>query len=484
MKILIANIGSRNIQIPDSDGKFDDIEKVLPNSGKEEFLVDINGNKRADIKKYTKYILDNNLIGPDSERLNVLDETYLSSGFNKVFLFGTLQTNPKFEHTDTYFMAMIIEKLIHELPVFKTLPIEICKFEGNPSSEDELFQAYGPFLKSILATIQSDDFKVTFLDAGGTTQMKQVSKTLLEYYLPSNRIIFDYKTPLDPKIEKGRNQHRKYTILSVIKEFIREFKYDAALRLMEDLEQQGLVEESAVLLIRGLHQRYRFDRAGFKSDFSKPSNPWAREELMKDFKEENLFVNQVPFPNFKKRQELWELAQFTQLQYIQKDYTMLVVAYYRLIEEFGNLAIESADLLLLSGKKAKIKDQSDRKKIIEMYQEKIKDEYPKFNDSWGLPNIYAIVEIEADQNISRFLELVKPTISFFGQNQEKGINLLRNRTFIAHKLQYVSKAMIDDHCPDFLETRLPAIFLALGLDDENIYLRLNKIAFRFLEQEL
>lgn len=433
---------------------------------------------------YKYQLIDNKVFRVETERiwqnLEVEKENitvqiipnHIDSETEKIILVSTSQENPVYNYQDTLYEGKILKKLIEQK--YK-IPVELEVFDGNPTNENEIFPFFSTFIRRIIK--EDNDSKLIFNDAGGTPQMKLVVKELLDYYLTNLRYQIVYSDQNDEKREIDRVYKNKYVLLKTAQKFINEFNYSAALRVLEEVTEGAGISPELIKLVALAAKRMNFETETvieiLKKDplFQKHFNPFFKHFSQKNPPGDAIRFLQIK-PNF--QLSIFELASICQLYFDSKNYTLAVATYYRLTEEFFQRFAQSHGQYRLSELKER------ERFLVENYND-LKTAYTKFQteqelrSSYGLPTLSLYAFIHANEELKELVQLFMKTISMFRNNTFKGMDLLRNQCFLAHKNNAVTAEMIHKTEPDFISVILPQIFSLLKMPFENVYYTTNRL---------
>ncbi|OFX30466.1 MAG: hypothetical protein A2X08_05520 [Bacteroidetes bacterium GWA2_32_17] len=436
-KILISNIGNRNLH-------FKDIEISI-----NEFKI-LTQTYWNDFDSYKKHI-----------SLQII-KNHIDGQVEKIYLIVTNQQDEKHNYQDTIFEGMIMQKMILEN---YNIPVQLIEFNGNPSDENTLFEKLENELKKVFKAHPEHHF--IFNDAGGTTQMKQVCKELLAYFVPSERYKIVYSNKSDEKKVIERFFSNKFTLLKTALRFAEHYRYSEALDIVNQIPVQANVPNSIRWWLKVADARKMFNREQLKSFVKLADFPLKEKQIIQQYAQCIIPDACVQFTEFKKkhRADIFEIASLCQLYFKQKEYSIGVLTYYRLVEETVSDFCSSL--------KYDTDNPNAREKIAEQIYNKYKNKYPLLSPEWGLPLQVVIGLEESKLPLQNLFNLFKKTISFFNTDNNKGINILRNQCYLVHRRQAITEDKINEHCPDFLEQILPDIFKQLDMPKQNIYEKMN-----------
>ncbi len=446
-KILISNIGNRNITF------------------KGEILNNVT------FRKETERIWND--FPQEKEHLFIqIIPNHINADTQKIILISTNQDNPAYNNQDTIYEGKILKVLLEEQ--FK-IPVVIETFKGNPTNENEIFPFYADFFRKII--FDTNKTQLIFNDAGGTPQMKLVVKELLGYYLPPDRYKIVYSDQKDIKRKVERIYKNKYVLLKTAQQFVKEYNYSAALRVLQQIPYEAGVTSNLVKLITIASKRLNFetkevmkmikDDAEFQKSF---------KSIFSHFNHKTPPGDAIPFQQFKRdfTLSIFELASICQLYFNTGNYTLGVATYYRLAEEIFHKFAHSFG-------KYKLSNLKERERFLDENLEALQEAFTEFYSkqeiraNYGLPVLALYSWLHGDAEVKNVSRLFMKTISLFRENPSKGIDLLRNQCFLAHKNNAVNEDMVNKTEPLFLNEILPDIFKCLNMPEENIYDVMNRL---------
>ncbi|MEL6194122.1 MAG: hypothetical protein AAFR66_18825, partial [Bacteroidota bacterium] len=369
--ILLSSIGNRNIQYK---GEFLDVRSF---------------------RTLTKVYLQEFDTHKEHLSLSII-QTHIDETVKAIYLITTNQADEYFRDKDTLYEGEIMKKLISSE---YEIPVHLMEFNGNPSDENEFMAFFAHKMKELLNTYPEEEF--VFNDAGGTPQMKQGIKEVMEYYLPASNFVIKYASPLDEKRVIERYYSKLFTILKIVEHFVLQYNYSAALEVMERIDdhiQIGKLRQLKTWLRLG-NFRVNIDFGGIK-DYSNgklkntAGKPLKIEKnisslpFMKQFISPNaLGENIVPVTSIKaeRRWEIFEIASLAQLYLSREDYTIGSAHYIRLIEDLFSAYIRYKT-------KSKLDKQSDLRRLFENYLSELQGIYPELKGTPGLPFYIALSE--------------------------------------------------------------------------------------------
>jgi hypothetical protein len=454
-KILITNIGNRNIlyknQIIENTVFRVETERIWQNFDSEKQLITIQ-------------IIPNHI---DSET-------------EKIILVSTSQENPAYNFQDTLFEGKILKLL---LETSYNIPVMIENFEGNPTDENQIFPFYSQLLHKLIH--EKKDIQVVFNDAGGTPQMKLAAKELLAYYLLNEQYKIVYSDQNDEKREIQRLFKNKYLLLKIAQNFVNEFNYHAAFKIIEQIDSGAGITDNLKIQVWLASKRINFELKEIELVLQKNNSlNRPQRKLYEPVITKNAPKNSIGFEPFNShsRLSIFEIASICQLYFHSLNYTLGIATYYRFCEEFFQRYARNASRydLTRGGERSRFLDENNDE-LARALNELIPGR--EFYKTYGLPALMLFAWINGSDEIKKITALFMQTISLFRQNQFEGIDLLRNQCFLAHKNNSVTEEMIQRIEPEFLSRLLPAIFEAVHMPAENIYISINRsLNAEFLNQ--
>jgi hypothetical protein len=437
-KILISNIGNRNIRYKG--------EEIPVKQFKD--LTGLYWNNFDDHEQFITIQIIQNHINEDVE---------------KIYLFVTDQEDPDFNYQDTIFEGYILQKMLSEIYGIK---IELMVFNGNPADENEMVEEFGRHIRHIIK--DHPDSLIVYNDAGGTTQMKQVVKDMLTYYLPKAKYEIVYTNKNDNKKIIERVYNQKYTLLTIAKQLCNEYAYDSAARVIGYIPSKAGLPTHIRLYCQFARFRMNFQYADAISLLSNPK--FQSSNLLINYLEKQVPEGAIDFGDLtiRSRFDVFEIASICQLYFQLKNYTLGVATFYRLCEEICTSFITDSGEYNLSKKTGREKFVADNK------FEAIRS-FPALdsNTSFGLPILMAYTYIHSHGKLKSLVKLLIPTCSHIN-GSNRGLNTLRNQSFLAHDNKPITGAIINTEVKNFLNTIRPQIDQALGLPGINIYDQMNK----------
>jgi hypothetical protein len=458
-KILLSNIGNRNLKI---DGKNPDLKNN-------------NGKNFKDFTRecYESLISDYNLFRP---RITLEILTNFISETDQVVIFATEQES-EFNHQDTVFEAQIL-KLILEKEEQKKVNILI--YRGNPTDEFSTYRYFSSILKEFRHS-GSDEFYIVN-DAGGTPHMKQALKDLCEFYFPGRHSVV-YTNQKDQKNVVNRWGGKKYVLLATLAEFVKNHDYRAAAFLVKILNDQltvndiSPVAEELITYIDIASHRINFDRKNAQSPLLQKETPkqLRGNQILQKFIQSRSFELScsIPFDQMsaKAKHDIFEIASICQLYFIHGNYTLAIATLYRFMEEICQSFIESEGIYSLE-------TGSARRYFKDAVSHEITSSFRNVQPSEGLPLYLGYVSIKAEKELKKLIDLFRELTSHVNEsgNSNKGLNLLRNRCFLAHNNKPITEEILNQEFPNLLrgERWKDQIFDLCNMPKKNIYDQMNE----------
>lgn len=457
-QILLTNIGNRNIKFNGN-------------------VIDLKDNDGVNFKEFTKALYEQLTTDYHGIRPKISIEILPNfiSDIHDIILFATDQDRD-LGFQDTLYEAKII-KMILETEEGKN--VNILVYRDNPADEYYTYRYFSSVLREFRASGKNEFYIVN--DAGGTPHMKQALKELCEFYFP-DRYKVVYTNQRDEKNDVNRYISKKYILLTVLAEFIKNYDYRAASFLAKKLNGQLLandifpLSDELMTYIDIVAHRANFNRKKAQeplSDLDTSEKLRENRKLMNfvDRQSHKLF-NALNFAQLseKAKHDIFEIASICQLYFSQQNYTLGVATLYRFMEEFCQSFIESEH-------KYKIEYESQRQLFVKNVADIVKSQFPKLIPNTGLPTQMAYVFIKSDDTLQRLISIFIKLTSHISKenNSSKGINVLRNHCFLAHDNKPITGEVLDNQFPNLLKNEkwLDQIFKLCNLPEHNIYDQMN-----------
>jgi len=456
--ILLSNIGNRNIRF---DGLF----------------LDLKNNSGKSFKECTKEIfeqlsLDYDLVRP---RLTIEILPNFTTEIKKIILFATDQDG-HLASQDTVYEAEIIKMILEKEEGKK---VSVLTYTENPADEFSTYRYFSNTLREFKQ--QGENVYYLVNDAGGTPHMKQALKDLCEFFFTDRHKIV-YTNQQDQKHDVNRWYAKKYTILTTIAEFIKNYDYRAASFLVRKLYEQlnnndvRPLSDELMFYIEIVANRINFDRKKVEKVISSMDDDLAlkKNKIIEKYIGNRSFelFNSIPFDKLsdKGRNDIFEIGSICQLYFNQHNYTYAVATLYRFMEEVCQCFIESEGIY-------KINTAVDRNNFVEKVSLMVRQQFKHLQPTPGLPFFMAYVSLRSKDQLKNLISIfIKLTSHVYKKNgNHKGINILRNACFLAHDNKPITKEVLNKNFPDLLQgdNWINEIFTLCNLPTKNIYDQMN-----------
>lgn len=462
--VLVASLGNRNLTYR---GNY--IETFVRQYHAKEYMLSLPGNRQVvNFREFTQWLWQNYHAEKPHLKLEIIDKAieHHRETLQHLILFTTDQTDPKNKHQDTFYEGYLVKQLVQEQ---HGLPTQLIPFSGNPTDEDQLIESISPQLQ--LLTKDHSEKGFVYHDAGGTPQMKAVIKELLDYYLPSERFQVSYSNQHAELTDKKRSFQKKYQSLTLARAFVLQYQYGAAHTTLKHAHQFRKVSKELREYVRLANFRINL-----RVDQTKIIKHRFSSIIAQQYREGKTPENAIPFRDYKPqdRFEIFEIASICQLYFQQKNYPFAIATLYRLLEQI---------CLIIVRKKYNIDTPWLREKFVKQELGVVKAKFPGLNrEIYGLPIMLGYTYLRSSPQLQQLLDVIIPNVSHINQ-EETGINMLRNKAFLAHGTEIVDRAMIQQQCPNLLESDLPQFFQLLGMPERNIYDQMNDEMLTLFNQE-
>jgi hypothetical protein len=472
--ILLANVGNRNVSY-ELAGQ----EMALPD------LFQREGN-RFDFRARTRQLVEDWIDKPldISSPFSVqIFADHLSTDVAAVHLFVTDQQTADFPegHTqDTLYAGELCRRVLDEQ---HSLLTELHHYQGDPTDEDAIYTYLAPTLRELLARYPKAEYNVRFVDAGGTPGMKTVAKSLLRYYRPEVEVVY---TPQAGRARKvAHQQHDRYVLLNVAREFIRTYDYASALTVLRQLPATTAAATPLLILLEVANLRTQLNHTEAAKKLKALEN-YALPTTFADFRERRPVANAVDFPEAdfhpQHRFDIAELASLCELYLTLEDHSMVVVMYYRLVEEIGQKFAQR--------QKFDLNNDTGRQKMAREVGEEVQAKFPHLyrtgeTAKYGLPLLVGYLYRNCSDELEPLAAELVQTIERVNGQVNRGLNRLRNQSFMAHKAQSVMAEDLKREDPGFLgeKGRAAHIFQLLGIPTRNVYDQMNDEILALFAQE-
>ena len=472
--VLIANIGNRNVTY-ELAGQ----EISLPDLFKNEGLhFDFRARTRQLVHEWADRPLD--ALSPFGVQIFA---AHLSTNVVAAHLFVTDQKTADFpdgHHQDTLYAGELCQQIL--MDQYKT-PTVLHRYNGDPTNDDAVYTFMGPELRAVAAQYPPAKYELRFVDAGGTPGMKTVAKSLLRYYRPEVEIVYT------PQAGQARSvthqQHDRYVLLNVAREFIRTYDYASALTVLRQLPALTAASTRLLTLLKVANLRTQLNHTD-AALLLKGLGETVLPATFAEFRARRPVNNAVAFPEEdfhpQYRFDIAELASLCELYLGLSDYSMAVVLYYRMVEEIGQKFAQRQgfDLSNDTGRQdmAYAAGEEVRAKFPQLYRTGEKAKY-------GLPLLIGYLYRNCTEELESLAAELVQTVERVNGHLNRGLNRLRNQSFMAHKSQSVTMDNLEREAPGFLglEGRAASIFGKLGLPERNVYDQMNDEILALFQQE-
>lgn len=449
--ILIANLGNRNLKY------------------RGEFL------DKDNFRDLTQNLWENY----ETERAHfdpvLLNEHLDDQQVEQIYLITTDQADSRYRAGDTLHEGAILQRLFAE--DFPGWPIELLPYQGNPTVEAEIYSQLKPWLLALVNKYPTH--KVIFLDAGGTPQLKNAVREYLRYAAGSARFLTVYITPQDERKEIDQTYHQRYQLLTAAYQFVERHQYRAAYEVLRPLKKTQAPAPLLLELLQIAAARMEFDRLSIaKISDQQPSSqlPEVFQNYVDGLAPSTLGLK-TDIRDDEQRFDIAEIASLSQLYLQQENFSLAIPAYFRLCEEIGQ------DFALSKGFSTKTEEKYRR--LIEQTKSQVSAGFINLRPKPGVPYLLAYAHTAGSQELRLLTTELIATISHVNGSEYKGLNMLRNRCFLAHGNNAVTKDAIKGEDRRFLGTegRATQIFRLLGLPEINIYNLMKQELLQLLRQE-
>ena len=218
MKILITNIGNRNIKYM---GKLhSDLEKNQDRP-----------DTSLSFRKWTEQLLENFETEKENIELNILDTVLDQENLkpDKIFIFVSNQANnPNKNGQDTFYEGEIIKRII--AIGYQIEDVEIKEITDNVTDENYLMRYFQQFYTYLLKVYRDAFFIIC--DAGGTGQLKIALKIMAEFMLNDNQWKVVYPDRDGSIKDKPQIEYRNIINKEQAIALVRKSQYKAALTVL------------------------------------------------------------------------------------------------------------------------------------------------------------------------------------------------------------------------------------------------------------
>ena len=461
MKILLANIGNRNITLNGN---------VFTKSHDELSFREWSKNILNDYERY-KSDLDINIINPLIKSQNRYDKL--------MFYYSDMSGLDDRIDQDTLYEADIMKKVLIEKYNYTAYQIELIKCEAKVYNNGELMKFYRKSLKEIKEKYR--EAKITICDAGGTAQQKMALKIMSEYYL--NKDNYEVKYTQHNKIidDVPLDEYRKIIDAEIAIKLLHFGEYNAIIDLLEiknieELTYSKKTKDKNLLA----HVFFRF--SGNIKSARKNLTPKTENSILKNFYsgiENNDALNSLY--NINDNYLKIKIADYLRKAHFYFNvhkFSQSILSFSQFYEALFSLVIKN-DLdnqIYGTGKYQNDEQENALEQLIKtqsplIYETLKSNEKCRFNlgDLSTQNLILSFSDNESLQNISKILS---PYIEFSYNGKEPFINRLRNK--IAHDGMFVSISDIENvysYYPELLH-KITDIF---KLKDIDLFEKMNSL---------
>ena len=475
MRILIANIGNRNIK---HQGKsYSELERQ-----------DDRPDTSVSFRDWTKQLLDNFEMEKSHIELNIIDTVLNQEKFkpDKVFIVVSNQeNNPEFNGQDTLYEGEIIKRLIRSN--YQIEDIEIKEMTKDVTNENYLMLFYQQLYAGLLHEYKEADF--IFCDAGGTGQQKTASKLMAEFMLPDNQWKIVYPKKDGSIEEKLQIEYRNIINKEQAVALVRKSQYEAALTILG-----GNVNE---ISNNKLFNLLSFAHLRSNKVLSQTKKIWEGKKIDN---RENPIIKSALYPvtrtynnndlyslfGFKKYLLLSETLLVAYHKYLMKNFRDSILEFAVFYEEFIEASLKKIVQKIFAKPKTRkecinnwIGDDSRNCHKTQKYA-KENVQQKSFDASYDYTTVPLAIHLIAEQDffceLQPLAEILLPYLDFthspHGENKENSVRDVRNK--LAHDGKYVDATVLKKELPYYGQL-LTACLKTWGLPVEDIYGQLNEI---------
>jgi hypothetical protein len=255
MKILLANLGNRNIKYKGS---------TYTDLSKEE-------KETINFKEWTKHILDNYAQSREELDINILNPLVVPKGrFDVIYLFASDQSSLNTRtNQDTLYVGEILQKLLCERYQYLEGDIKLITMEHvSVVNNGHLMR----FFKKALIKIKKayKDSRITICDAGGTPQQKMALKVMAEYILKKESYTVKYATKNELVDDVDVHEYRKVIDSEIAIQFLHKGEYNSVLDLLQfnDIHEAHKNKNWKNKLVAHVYFRFRGNHVKARSNLS------------------------------------------------------------------------------------------------------------------------------------------------------------------------------------------------------------------------
>jgi len=471
MKILITNIGNRNI-IHNSEfipiHLFRTItEQLLKNFECEKEHIQLNIlNTALDFLK---------------EKGNLPDKVFIVVSNQKDDLVNNIQ--------DTLYEGEIIKKLIPDNYSSIQLDDIITKeITGSVIDENYLMKFYQQFYTVLLQEYKDADF--IFCDAGGTGQQKTAAKIMAEFMLLENqwKILYPLK---DGSIqEKSQIEYRNIINKEQAIALVRKSQYEAALNILGGNINKS-TDNKLFNLLSFTHFRSNKVLEKTKEIWNGNNIDNRKNKIIESAVDPEVrSFNKVLFDFFGKQKYLFlsEILLIAYHNYLTNNFRESILDFAVFYEEFINESLLKFAKNIANKKSISrdeiyyiindwIKRDRNNCRKAQIYAEKKKPNSKTYDYTMIPLAIQVIVEHEFFKEVRQLAKCLSPHLDFSRGDYDanRPLNSVREmRNQIVHNGIYIDEKKLNGQLRDY-ETLLSSCLIIWGLFEEDIYEQLNKL---------
>lgn len=477
-KILIANIGNRNLKIKSGKSVFDVDKYILANKQTHSKYVRYNNKTGKEDILLSNFFKDRFSKGDDLDlSLQILEISDIKKKkINEIILFASKQKDKSYNHQDTYYAAQIIKRKLEQQ--LKKMKVRILIVGINPTETDALIPVYQRALQSFIQSKIKNDYFIV-LDAGGTSQMKLALKMVLNHYFLNKHEVF-YKNPEDKLSDKPpRNYQLLLSVLNQIRHLVEVYDFHAALFVLNDFIKTQPAFSTQPDLIR-----IQKNITIIKDRLTLVKNNSFRKDDILINSLNDYFLNNCSLmkdygisPN--RDSVLFELANICLFYFDMEEYTFGVAIYYRFVEQLCQSFM--SDLL-----NKKIDNEEERNEILAF----AKKEWKSSNLKYGLPFLLEYIirskhESLKQTSLKRYIEKVKSTLTNYQMKHKgdyEGLNNLRNQCYLAHSNKNITLKKINRIVSGFWTPGSKSILHDILKLDKHIYVQHREEILQLLDE--
>jgi hypothetical protein len=412
MKILLANLGNRNIKY--KGAYYQDHKK--------------NNTEIVSFRAWTQRLLQNYESEKNHISIQIIDRVIDSEHgreLNKVILIASDQSDETVNGQDTLYEAEIIKKILAER--YPKMEFIIDTIQENVSNTDDIMVV----MRRKITSYEYYDAQPQYVycTSGGTGQMKNAVKLLLQYMIPSDRLKLIYVAPHEEVREETVDQY-KIILDNIQKEnLVKNGLFQAALNIDQTFDfglnqfNRGKVSELSkiTLLAHWIQKRNHTQIKELHNSLKKKSKEkFSLGSDFESFKEAISIseLNEEP----KYALEAGLLYQNTLFNNSLQNYTELTVSVAVFYEYYINALISiNTPYDLLSPKEGGYREEIG----------KLKKEYSRLKGDSIYSKCRLLLSLDLSDNVSRFVHYLSKRLN--DGNEQKVENALNTaRSKIVH----------------------------------------------------